>query len=177
MKFHHKFLKGHNLFKNLKSLYYLNRYKTYMAWDVYFKGQPKHVAIGDDFTVYKNCIFEFGPDAHFTVGLSCLLSYGVLIQNNDSIVIGDFVQVGEYTSIRDTTHSYQDIDIPIKLQKDCSQPIVIGNNVWIGKNCIIMPGTIIEDGVIIGANSLVKGHLNKNNIYGGTPLKLLSKRT
>ena len=37
------------------------------------------------------------------------------------------------------------------------QPIKIGNNVWIGPNCTIFPGTTIEDNVVVMPNSLVKG--------------------
>jgi acetyltransferase-like isoleucine patch superfamily enzyme len=39
-----------------------------------------------------------------------------------------------------------------------------------------MPGTIIEDGVVVGANSIVKGYLVKDSIYAGLPLKLIKKR-
>ena len=37
------------------------------------------------------------------------------------------------------------------------QPIIIGNNVWIGPNCTIFPGTVIEHNVVVLPNSLVKG--------------------
>jgi acetyltransferase-like isoleucine patch superfamily enzyme len=59
---------------------------------------------------------------------------------------------------------------------DISSPIVIGNNVWIGRNCLIMPGTVIEDGVVIGANSLVKGTLKKDTIYAGNPVQEIRQR-
>lgn len=42
--------------------------------------------------------------------------------------------------------------------------IVIGNNVWIGANVTILRDTIIEDGCVVGANSVVKGHFSSNQI-------------
>jgi len=45
---------------------------------------------------------------------------------------------------------------------DKSEKIMIGSNVWIGRGSIILPGSVIEDGVIIGAHSVVKGHLKAN---------------
>lgn len=54
---------------------------------------------------------------------------------------------------------------------DLFAPIKIGNNVFIGMNCTIMPGTIINDNVIIGANSMVKGNIESNSVYAGTPAK------
>jgi acetyltransferase-like isoleucine patch superfamily enzyme len=83
--------------------------------------------------------------------------------------------IGEYTSVRDTSHNYSSQGVPFMEQKDISQPIRIGNNVWIGRGCIIFPGTIIEDGVIVGSNSIVKGHLKANSIYAGAPLKLITQ--
>jgi acetyltransferase-like isoleucine patch superfamily enzyme len=51
--------------------------------------------------------------------------------------------------------------------------INIGNNVFIGANCSILPGAIIHDNVIVGAGSVVIGELESNNIYAGAPCKLL----
>ena len=66
--------------------------------------------------------------------------------------------------------------IPFCLQPDISSPIIIGNNVWIGRGCIVLHGSVIEDDVIVAANSVVKGHLIKGYIYGGSPAKILKKR-
>lgn len=162
--------------KRIKSFYYFKRNDVRIGKNVTFIGIANDLNIGKDFVIYNNCIFEFGLNAKLTIGYSCLFSYGVLIQNLESIVIGDFVQIGEYTSIRDTTHKSGDINKAIKKQGDISAPIIIGNNVWIGKGCIILPGTVIEDGVIVGANSVVKGTLNKNCIYAGAPVKLIRTR-
>lgn len=50
-------------------------------------------------------------------------------------------------------------------------PIKIGNNVFIGANSIILPGTVIGDNYIIGAGSVVKGHLDSDSVYAGVPVK------
>ena len=50
-----------------------------------------------------------------------------------------------------------------------SSPVKIGNNVFIGARSIIMPGTIIEDNVVVGAGSVVRGKLERNGIYIGNP--------
>ena len=84
--------------------------------------------------------------------------------------------IGEYTSIRDFTHNHNLSLITMNKSKDIISSIIIGNNVWIGRGCIIMPGANIEDGVVIGANSVVKGHFKKESIYAGSPIKLLKTR-
>ena len=47
--------------------------------------------------------------------------------------------------------------------------IVIGDNVFIGMNSIILPGTIIGNNVIIGAGSVVRGTIPDNSITAGNP--------
>jgi len=54
---------------------------------------------------------------------------------------------------------------------DVFGPINIGNNVFIGANCIIMPGTLIGDNVVVGAGSLVRGRLENNTVYAGVPIR------
>lgn len=49
----------------------------------------------------------------------------------------------------------------------------IGNNVWIGDNVVILPGSYIGDGCIVGANSVVTGKFGNNSIIAGTPAKVL----
>jgi len=51
--------------------------------------------------------------------------------------------------------------------------IVIGNNVYIGNNCLIMPGVIIGDNVIIGAGSVVTKSIPSNCVVAGNPIKYI----
>lgn len=51
--------------------------------------------------------------------------------------------------------------------------IKIGNNVFIGYGCIILPNTTIEDNVVVGAGSVVKGVLLKNSVYAGVPARYI----
>ncbi len=53
---------------------------------------------------------------------------------------------------------------------------IIGNDVWIGANSIIMAGIVIGDGVVIAAGSVVTKNVNDYEIIGGNPAKLIRKR-
>lgn len=53
---------------------------------------------------------------------------------------------------------------------------VIGNDVWIGQNAVILPGVHIGDGAIIGANSVVGCDVAPYAIVIGNPAKELRKR-
>lgn len=53
---------------------------------------------------------------------------------------------------------------------------VIGNDVWIGMNSLIMPGVHIGDGAVIGANSVVAKNVEPYTIVAGNPIREIRKR-
>ena len=53
---------------------------------------------------------------------------------------------------------------------------VIGNDVWIGQNAVILPGVHIGDGAIVGANSVVGSDVAPYSIVAGNPMRLIRKR-
>ena len=53
---------------------------------------------------------------------------------------------------------------------------IIGNDVWIGAEALIMPGVQIGDGAVVGARSLVTKNIGPYEIWGGNPAKLIKKR-
>lgn len=53
---------------------------------------------------------------------------------------------------------------------------IIGNDVWIGRCATIMPGVIIGDGAIIGANSTVTKEVKPYTIVGGNPAVIIRER-
>lgn len=55
-------------------------------------------------------------------------------------------------------------------------PVVIGNDVWIGANVVIMPGVHIGNGAIIGAGAVVTKDVDDYAVVGGVPAKLIRYR-
>ncbi|MDI9553531.1 MAG: DapH/DapD/GlmU-related protein, partial [Bacteroidota bacterium] len=53
--------------------------------------------------------------------------------------------------------------------------IVIGNNVFIGINSIILSNTSIGDNCIVGAGSVVRGKFPENSVLAGNPAQIISK--
>lgn len=53
---------------------------------------------------------------------------------------------------------------------------VIGNDVWIGSEAIVMPGVTIGDGAVIGARALVTKDVEPYTMIGGNPAKIIRKR-
>ena len=106
-----------------------------------------------------------------------------------SIEIGKRVSVGPNVLIQNYTHNQNFLITNYKglidkygeeefqnIMEETSSPISIGDDVWIGANCVIFPGTKIGAGTIIGANSTVKGDIPSMQIWAGSPAKLILKR-
>ena len=54
-----------------------------------------------------------------------------------------------------------------------SEPILIGDNVWIGSNSVILPGVKIGSNVVIGAGSIVTRSIPDNSIAFGNPCRVI----
>lgn len=185
-----------NLFK---TIYYSLRFggKVFVGKaKIYIDGNGKiafatsksSIMIGIYTTVATPTVITLMNNAQLIVGQSVKINRGCKIVVHDSgiLKINDntyfnenarvhcrkMISVGRNCAIAWNTNIL-DTDIhAIQYSKDntnVDKNIQIGNNVWVGANSTILKGSTIEDNCIIGANSLVKGYLKGNNIYGGNP--------
>jgi acetyltransferase-like isoleucine patch superfamily enzyme len=157
--------------RKLVFYFYTKCWIKHIGKRIQFLGVANNVSIGNDAAFYSNVILDIEENALLKIGNNFTLSYGSIIVCNKHVEIGNFVMIGEYTSIRDTSHSFKSKDTPFCKQQDYSSSIILGNNIWIGRGCMLFPGTIINDNVIVGANSVIKGHLEANSVYAGSPAK------
>lgn len=102
-------------------------------------------------------------NAKLEVGEATSFNHGCMIICHDEIKIGANVQFGPNVLIYDHDHDYKAIDGLKSLQYK-TDPVVIGNNVWIGANVVILRGTTIGDNCVIGAGSVVKGNFKNNKL-------------
>lgn len=54
--------------------------------------------------------------------------------------------------------------------------IIVGNDVWFGRECAVMPGVKIGDGAIVAAYSVVTKDIEPYSVVGGNPARLIKKR-
>lgn len=134
------------------------------------------ITIGNDVYISQNCCFDTPPGITLSIGDFVSFNIGVFIGGNNAIAIGNNVLVGEYTSIRDSTHGMALCDVPINRQPMHSAPVHIADNVWIGRGVCILPGVNIAEGAVIGANAVVTHDAQANGIYAGIPARFLRMR-
>jgi len=108
----------------------------------------------------------------------------------DGSIIGKYCAIAPFVSIGTGKHPINYLSIhPFQYSKDFiisnnsqkvkfknSEPIIIGNDVWIGKNAIIMDGVTIGDGAIIGAGAIVTKNIPPYAIAVGIPARVIKYR-
>lgn len=110
-----------------------------------------NIVLGKNVFINSNCYFMDG--AKITVG--------------DNVFIGP--SCGFYTANHPLDYQTRNQGIEQAL------PILIGNNVWLGGNIIVLPGVEIGDGCVIGAGSVVTKDIEANSIATGVPCKVIKK--
>ena len=59
--------------------------------------------------------------------------------------------------------------------REYGKPVSIGSNVWIGGNCVVLPGVSIGDNSIIGAGSVVTKDIPSNVVAVGNPCEVIKE--
>jgi len=85
------------------------------------------------------------------------------------------IYIGDYVSITSSTFITHDGGVWVFRNEepdiDVVRPIKIGNNVFIGMNCTILPGVKIGDNTVVGAGSIITKELVGGFVYAGNPAK------
>lgn len=116
-----------------------------------------------------NC--DNGKNIH--VGDEFLANYNVTILDIAPVYIGNYVMIGPSTSIITVNHPLSPKGRRNHLGQ--AKPVTIGNDVWIGANCTILPGVTIGNNVVVAAGAVVTKNVPDNCIVGGVPAKLIRK--
>lgn len=125
--------------------------------------------------VIQPCIFNVcSPNSEIIIGNYVGIS-GSTINATESITIGNNTLIGSGCLISDTdSHPINpDIRLTNCNQNVRSEPIVIGNNVFIGARSIILKGVHIGDGAVVGAGSVITKDVPAKTIYAGNPAKFI----
>ncbi len=139
-----------------------------------------------DFTIYN----DFVNDPRDFEKNNVLYHYPI---NHDRLIIGKFCSIAcgakfifncaNHTLKSLSTYTFplffEEWDLPkseVATAWDNKGDIVIGNDVWIGYDAVIMAGVKIGDGAIIGARAVVTKDVEPYSIVGGVPAKEIRKR-
>jgi acetyltransferase-like isoleucine patch superfamily enzyme len=137
--------------------------------------------------IWQRNILHLGRKYSFPVGLTCTLSSeknitfhiddlnnfsspGVYFQNFDGhIYLGKGTYIAPNVGIITSNHILSDLRKHTK-----GEDVIIGENCWIGMNCVVLPGVELGDGSVVAAGSVVTRAFPQGKVLlGGTPAKII----
>ncbi len=133
--------------------------------------RPRGLIMGAHCALYKNVTVSIGLSGMFKMGSnSHSAPYGYYLVGEQRLMIGSDVAIGPFCSFFCLTNSLPSAGGLFR-KSYSSGDIVIGDNVFIGAHCVLLPGTEIGDNTVIAANSVIGGRLDAGCLYGGSPVK------
>lgn len=148
-------------------------YKVIFPFRIYFFNIPKlnsnfklaikrnsKLLIGKNFRARNNVSFRIYDGGKVKIGNDCFMNDNCSINCQKDIKIGNHVIFGQNVMLFDHDHDYKNnIDDFIKSE------IVIGDNVWVGANSVILKGVKVGDNTVIAAGSVVTKDIPNNKVF------------
>jgi maltose O-acetyltransferase len=111
-------------------------------------------------------------NATITIGKANAFNNNVSMVPNEQITIGDRCQIGELVTIYDC--DFHEINPATRnLSAGLTNPVIIGNNVWLGSRVIVLKGVTIGDNSVVAAASVVCKSIPASCIAAGNPAKVI----
>jgi acetyltransferase-like isoleucine patch superfamily enzyme len=134
------------------------------------RGGTVHIA--NDTVVRRMATFQVSGVAD--IGAEVLVSTGVVVHCEDSVVVGDQSVLSEYTTVADSRHVRTAPGVPIHHSTTCA-PVRIGANVWVASHVVITSGVTIGDQAIVGGGAVVTKDVPEWSLAAGNPARLVKE--
>lgn len=154
-------------YKNLKVKFLQRRWESGLQIRLSSNGK---LCIGKKCNFRKNLQLRVCDEGTLVIGENVFCNTNVSITSRNKIIIGNNVKIANNVVIVDHDHDYKNNLVGYK-----NGTVQIGNNVWIGANCVIMRDTIIEDNCVIGAGTVLKGTYEENSVIIARPEQAIKR--
>lgn len=144
-------------FKNIKSSIYFIQSRSEL--DI-FSNKCK-VIIKPFVFIRRNTTIRIDHSGELIIGDKVFINDNCSINCINKIHIGEYTKIGPGVSINDNDHNFRGTEVGRMLTGE----VIIGKNVWVGANSVILRNTEIGDNVVIGAGSIVKGKVPSNTVF------------
>ncbi len=155
---------------------------------------PLYQHRGRSSKIYRSVRMDTPPYRRFFLGNhSVIESYCCINNAVGDVVIGDYTRIGIHNTIigpvcigshvnlaqgitvTALNHNFEDKTKRIDEQGITTKPVIIGDDVWIGANAVILPGVTIGKHCVVAAGAVVTKDVPDNTIVGGVPAKEIKK--
>lgn len=105
------------------------------------------------------------------VGAHCWLGEDAWIDNLAAVTLGDRVVLSQGAYLCTGNHNFRDPAFPLVVQ-----PIVIGNDVWVGAKAVLAPGTVVGAGAVLALGAVVARTVPPRAVMRGNPAQVAGQR-
>jgi maltose O-acetyltransferase len=159
------------LLSKLPSARFTPVFSKWRVW--YFTHVLKIMSTNANSAMLGNNIY-IGKANKVTFGGGCRINENVYIE---AASIGNDVLIAPGVSILSRMHEFTRTDIPMSLQGyRVEKTVIIEDDVWLGRNVVVLPGVTIGKGAIVGTGSVVTKDVQAYDIVGGIPAKIIGNR-
>lgn len=109
-----------------------------------------------------------------SMGQDCSINVGATISGH--VKMGNGVRVASYSQIVGFNHGIEDLEQPMWAQELQSRGIVIGDDVWICANAVVVDGVTIGNGAIVAAGAVVTKDVLPYHVVAGVPARFVKMR-
>lgn len=107
-----------------------------------------------------------GPSGLLTIGDHTFVNQGAVLHAELSVTIGRRVLIGDHSAVCDT--DFHEVDPGGGVR---TAPIVVGDDVWLARSVVVLPGATIGEGTVVAAGSVVRGELPPWVVAAGSPAR------
>lgn len=121
----------------------------------------------EDFSVVNNGVGPVSIGSNSRIGLG-----NVLI---GPIKVGNQVIFAQNVVLSGLNHGYEDVNIPIRLQKVTTAQITVEDEVWIGANAVLTAGITVGKHSVVAGGSVVVKDVPPYSVVAGNPARILKQ--
>ena len=124
-------------------------------------------SVVESFSCINNAVGDVVIGDHTRVGL-----HNTVI---GPVSIGSHVNLAQGITVTALNHNFAEKDLRIDEQGVSTNPVTIGNDIWIGANAVILPGVTIGDHSVVAAGAVVTKDVPPHTLVAGVPAKIIKE--
>lgn len=124
-------------------------------------------SVVESYCCINNAVGDVTIGDHTRIGIHCTVIGPVCIGSN--------VNLAQGITVTALNHNFEDTTKRIDEQGISTKPVVIGDDVWIGANAVILPGVTIGQHVVVAAGAVVTKDVPDYSLVAGVPAKEIKK--
>lgn len=138
---------------------------------------PANIVIGEAAVIKSGAhVCPCNAAARVQIGARTSIGFHAFLYASSGITIGADCMIAPFVYLVDSDHGVRR-DVLMNRQSNIARPIVIGDDVWIGAQAVVLAGVSIGRGAIVAAGAVVNQDVEPYAIVGGVPARKLGERS